>query len=168
MKQKIEGVRGTWEKYKYVILVALVGMGLLLWPEEKQQITEVPAGETVSAVQIQREMEQLLSNIAGVGDVRVMLTLDTDGERILAQDTHLTYSGDAMNPEKYDRASEIILKDGAAGDEPVIVRQTYPAYRGALVVCQGGGRPEVRLAVTEAVAALTGLPSDRISVAEFQ
>jgi stage III sporulation protein AG len=36
------------------------------------------------------------------------------------------------------------------------------------VVCQGGGSAEVRLAVTEAVAALTGLPADRVAVAKWQ
>ena len=39
---------------------------------------------------------------------------------------------------------------------------------GHMVVCQGGGRAEVRLAVTEAVAALTGLSTDRVTVAEWQ
>ena len=58
--------------------------------------------------------------------------------------------------------------EGEGGDEAVIVRKQYPTYRGALVVCQGGDRAEVRLAVTEAVAALTGLPADRITVAKWQ
>ena len=41
-------------------------------------------------------------------------------------------------------------------------------YRGALVVCQGGDRADVKLAVTEAVSALTGLSSDRVTVAKCQ
>ena len=39
----------------------------------------------------------------------------------------------------------------------MVTRTVYPTYRGALVVCQGGDRADVKLAVTEAVAALTGL-----------
>ena len=38
---------------------------------------------------------------------------------------------------------------------------------GAVVVCQGAGSSGVRLAVTEAVAALTGLPADRITVVQW-
>ena len=60
------------------------------------------------------------------------------------------------------------MVDGADGDETVVVRTVYPTYRGALVVCQGGDRAEVKLAVTEAVAALTGLSADRITVAKWQ
>ena len=50
----------------------------------------------------------------------------------------------------------------------VVTRTVYPTYRGALVVCQGGDRADVKLAVTEAVAALTGLSADRITVAKSQ
>ena len=56
--------------------------------------------------------------------------------------------------------------DGGSGDAPVVTRTVYPTYRGALVVCQGGDRADVKLAVTE--AALTGLSADRITVAKSQ
>ena len=55
-----------------------------------------------------------------------------------------------------------------SGDEPVVVRNVSPAYRGALVVCTGGGNAEVKLAVTQAVTALTGLSADRVTVAQWQ
>ena len=97
-----------------------------------------------------------------------VLTLDSDGEAQLAQDTELSYSGNTASPEDYARRSKTVLVDGASGDETVVIRRVYPTYRGALVVCQGGGRAEVRLAVTEAVAAVTGLPSDRVTVAKWQ
>ena len=32
MKEKTEGARKIWNKYKYAALVALIGAGLLLWP----------------------------------------------------------------------------------------------------------------------------------------
>lgn len=169
MKEKTEGVRKIWDRYKYAALVALIGAGLLLWPglggREKAALL---SRESVEAPDIQREMEEILGAMNGVGQVKVMLTVESDGERHLAQDTQLSYSGDTAAPEDYSRRSETVLVDGSGGDEAVVVRTTYPTYRGALVVCQGGGRAEVRLAVTEAVAALTGLSTDRVTVAEWQ
>ena len=123
--------------------------------------------ETVDIRDIQVEMEDILGAMSGVGQVKVMLTVDSDGERQLAQDTELTYSGSAEAPEDYSRKSEIVLTDGEE-DGTVVTRTLYPTYRGALVVCQGGDRADVKLAVTEAVAALTGLPADRITVAKWQ
>ena len=58
--------------------------------------------------------------------------------------------------------------DAGSNDEVVVTRQVYPTYRGALVVCQGGDQAAVKLAVTEAVAALTGLTADCITVAKWQ
>jgi len=164
---KAEGVRKLWGSYKYVALVVLIGAGLLLWPSGSggSEATE-SGGMWEERQSIQREMESILGKISGVGEVRLMLMVDTDGERQLARDTELSYSGATAAPEDYSRRTETVLVDGSAGDEAVVTRTMYPTYRGALVVCQGGDRAEVRLAVTEAVAALTGLSADRITVAK--
>ena len=178
MKEKTEGARKIWSKYKYAALVALIGAGLLLWPglgereADSRPRQRNPSAKTAQGgwdlQTIQTEMEEILAAMDGVGQVKVMLTVDSDGERQLAQDTQLSYSGDTAAPEDYSRKSETVRLDGSGGDEAVVVRTTYPTYRGALVVCQGGGSAEVRLAVTGAVAALTGLPTDRVTVAKWQ
>ena len=86
----------------------------------------------------------------------------------VAQNTELRYSGSAAAPADYSRTSEPVLLDGGDREETVVTRTAYPTYRGALVVCQGGDRADVKLAVTEAVSALTGLSSDRVTVAKCQ
>lgn len=168
MKGKTEGVRKLWDRYKYAALVVLIGAGLLLWPNGKGSTVQLQKEGETEVRDIQQEMEDMLGTISGVGMVKVMLTVDSDGERQLAQDTELTYSGSVSAPEDYSRSSKNVLIDGETGDETVVIRRTYPTYRGALVVCQGGDRAEVRLAVTDAVAALTGLSTDRITVAKWQ
>ncbi len=173
MKGKTEGVRKLWDKYKFVGLTVLIGVGLLLWPSGKKTTgtsSGSPAAAAPAAVEqdLQADMEEILGAISGVGQVKVLLTVDSDGERQLAQNTELAYSGSTAAPEDYSRRSETVLVDGAEGDGTVVVRTVYPTYRGALVVCQGGDRPEVKLAVTEAVAALTGLSADRVTVAKWQ
>ena len=173
MKGKTEGVRKLWDKYKFVGLTVLIGVGLLLWPSGKKTTGtsgSSPAATAPTAVEqdLQADMEEILGTISGVGQVKVLLTVDSDGERQLAQNTELAYSGSTAAPEDYSRRSETVLVDGAEGDGTVVVRTVYPTYRGALVVCQGGDQAEVKLAVTEAVAALTGLSADRVTVAKWQ
>ena len=173
MKGKTEGVRKLWDKYKFVGLTVLIGVGLLLWPSGKKTTGtsgSSPAATAPTAVEqdLQADMEEILGTIRGVGQVKVLLTVDSDGERQLAQNTELAYSGSTAAPEDYSRRSETVLVDGTEGDGTVVLRTVYPTYRGALVVCQGGDRPEVKLAVTEAVAALTGLSADRVTVAKWQ
>lgn len=171
MNEKTKGAKKLWERYKYAALVALIGAVLLLWPgSSKVETAEVSAQSihVVTAEELPGQMEEILSNISGVGQVKVLLTLDSDGERQLAQDTELRYSGAVSAPEDYARTSSTVLLEGDTGDASLVVKTVYPTYRGALVVCTGGDRPEVQLTVTKAVAALTGLSSDRITVAKWQ
>ena len=91
-----------------------------------------------------------------------LLTVSTNGLlRLLGIDP------DAEDSEVSEEEIRMLV-DSGSGDAPVVTRTVYPNYRGALVVCQGGDRAEVKLAVTEAVAALTGLSADRITVAKSQ
>ena len=155
-----------------MIAVVLVGIVLLLWPtgeKGEQKISVLPEkNETAELRELEEQMETILSSMSGVGQVQVLLTLESDGERHLAQDTELEYSGSTTAPTDYSKRSEPILVDGDCGDETVIVKRIFPTYRGALIVCQGGENPEVQLIVTQAVMSLTGLSADRITVAKWQ
>lgn len=169
---KNEGVRKKWDKYKWAAAAVLIGAVLLLWPSGNDEPAATDGGskptETLQTQELASELEEILSAMSGVGQAKVLLTLESDGERQLAADTELMYSGATAAPEDYSRRSETVLADGGSGDGAVVVKRTYPTYRGALVVCQGGDRPEVQLTVTQAVAALTGLNADRITVAKWQ
>lgn len=152
---KTEGVRKLWDRYKYAALILLIGAGLLLWPGGSGHTAQTGQSEAppayTAAETLRKDLEEILGQIQGVGTVRVLLTVDTDGERQLAQNTELRYSGSATAPEDYSRTSEPVLLDGGDREETVVTRTAYPTYRGALVVCQGGDRADVKLAVTEGV-----------------
>lgn len=160
-------------RYKYALLVAAIGAVLLLWPGEKTAADGSGSaalsgtGET-QVRDLEAEMEEILGKIQGVGRVDVMLTLQSGSELVLASDTTLRYSGDTRSPDDYDRSSEtVVVSGGSGGGDVVVTQEKYPSYRGALVVCDGGGNDAVRLKVVEAVAALTGLGSDRIAVVQW-
>ena len=164
MEAKTEGVRKLWEKYKIIGIVMAMGVVLLLWPGGEDPA--VPGCQTVPETEdtLRQEMEEILSVMDGVGQVRVLLTTERTVENRFAQDGEVAYRGDPAAPEDYSRRWETVMN----GDQAVVTGRTSPVYRGALVVCQGGGQPSVRLTVTEAVAALTGLSADRITVAKWQ
>lgn len=156
-------------RYKYVLLVAAVGAVLLLWPGgeraaggTEQRFDRIPAG-SMTLAETERAMEAILEKISGVGKVDVMLTLHSGSELVLAQDTALRYSGSVQSPDNYERSSDAVTDSGGV----VVTQEKYPQYRGALVVCDGGGSDAVRLQVVEAVSALTGLGSDRIAVVKW-
>ena len=55
------------------------------------------------------------------------------------------------------------------GSEALVMRKRlYPEYKGAVVVCDGADNAGIRLKVINAVGALTGLSSDRITVMKMK
>lgn len=168
-KRKLTAPLAVLGKYKYVLLVAALGALLLLWPMERGDGGADPAaaGPTAAGTdlaQTEKAMADILGKIDGVGRVEVMLTLHSGGERVLAQDSSLRYSGSAQAPDSYERSSQPVTDAGGV----VVTQEKYPQYRGALVVCEGGGNDAVRFQVISAVSALTGLGSDRIAVVKWQ
>ena len=162
--------RTLWEKGKFALPVLGLGVLLLLWPSgagETKSTTsqETTAGETMT--QQRKEMERILARIEGAGELHLLLTRESDGERTLAEDTEETLGGSQDAPESQSRRETVVLSV-SGGEEVVVTRRESPVYRGALVVCQGADRAEVKLAVTQAVAALTGLGADRITVVKCQ
>ena len=162
-------------RYKYVLMVVALGALLLAWPQRTKDSGGISAAQETQE-QSQREelaeletaMEEILGKISGVGRVEVMLTLQSGSEKVLASESSLQYSGSAQAPDDYKRSTETVIVSGGGDDSVVVTQERCPQYRGALVVCEGGGSDTVRLQVTEAVAALTGLGTDRIAVVRWQ
>ena len=146
------------------ILFLVLGIVLMLLPggnAEAEPTAGSPDAEAFDRGAVQEEMENILRAIDGVGELRLMLTVDSGTKRELAQDTTAERSGS----EDMKRKSEtVVVGTGSGTQEVVVTNRVYPRYVGALVVCEGGGSAGVRLAVTQAVSALTALPSDKITV----
>lgn len=142
-------------KYRWALLVAAVGVLLMLLPtssEAEPQEPEIIQEETVS---LARELEEILSRIDGVGQVKVLLSI-AEGERTIYQ---------------YDEGTgldTVIITDENRAQTPVVQQVLPPVYQGAVIVCQGAGSASVKLMVVEAVAAVTGLRSDQISVLKMK
>lgn len=153
------------EKYKYVLLVVLVGAALLLWPVEKGgEKTAAPAQQSVESAfdlaSMERKLSAALSEVEGAGNVSVVLTVRSTSRQVVAQDDKTT-----LKEGTSERTAEtVVVSKGSGAQEPVLLEQIYPEYQGALVVCAGGEDAGVRLKLVEAVSALTGLGADKISI----
>lgn len=153
-----------WKKYKFVLLVVLVGIILMLLPvssqtkEAEENKSQIPQ-ESFDLAAMEQRMEEVLGKIDGVGKLRLMLTLQSG--------TRLTLAEDTQRDQDRTQREIVTLNRGSGNQEIVITNRFYPVYQGAVVVCQGADSSAVRLAITETVQALTGLPSDRIRVAKW-
>ena len=148
-------------KYKYVLLVIGLGVVLMALPttgqrDKGQEGAQAPA-EGFDLEAFEEKMERALSQVEGAGEVRVVLTQGSNGRQRLAQDQERDREGGG--------SSTTVTVGRGSGQQEVVPLQTLaPEFRGALVVCPGGGNPRIQLRLLEAVSALTGLGTDRISI----
>lgn len=153
------------DQYKYVLIVIAAGIVLLLWPSggrrEEQSAGSGAAGtqETFDLTALEERLSETLSKVEGAGKVTVTLTVKSGMERVLASDRSTSVSERGSSVEE-----ETVLVNSGAGQEAVLLTQRYPTFQGALVVCEGGDDAEIRLLMTRAVSALTGIGADRITV----
>lgn len=157
-------LQGFLKKYALVLLVLAVGVVLLLWPSGSSgkaiHQEAAQSGPDFDLPALEEKLSRILARIDGVGEVAVALTVKDGVEQVYAVDRDRSQRGDGWE----EQTETVIISTGSGTEEVVTVQQRYPAFQGAVVVCEGGGSPEVRLLITQAVSALTGLGADRISV----
>lgn len=161
IKRKAAAWRKRLGAYKYVLLVIAAGAALLLWPGASKEAEAESAGtetevDDFSVASLEEQLAGILGRIDGAGEVSVMLTVKSGMERVLAEDTEITQSE--------SETKTVVISTGSGKQEVVLLSQRYPTFQGALVVCSGGEDARVKLLITQAVSALTGLGSGRISV----
>ena len=126
--------------------------------EEAEPAGTAAEAEPFDLEGFEEKLADTLSQVQGAGKTRVVLSLDSGSRTVLAQDVERQEGGGT---------STVVTVGRGSGSQEVVPLQTVaPSFRGALVVCPGGGDPQVRLRLVEAVSALTGLGSDRISVCQ--
>ena len=154
------------EKYKFVLLVLLAGLLLLLLPIPSGGGKTAHAGEAEQAAtafsvdELEEKLEATLSRIDGAGEVTVALTLRSGARQVLAQDVTVSDREGSSGEER----TTVVISGGSGREEAVALQELAPQFQGAVVVCPGGDDPTVRLKLAEAVADLTGLGADRISI----
>lgn len=153
------------KKYRYPALILLLGLLLLLLPVDKKSepVQEEPeqsdSGEAFDLESFTEEAETILSGVQGAGEVKLLLTLDTDGAWDYLSD-YTESQGDGTSQSQ----SQAVLVSGDGSQAPVTVSRSYPQFRGAVVLCQGADSPSLTLRLKEALSSLTGLGMDKITV----
>lgn len=165
------------KKTKWIVLAGIVGMVLILLsevfsgPTASNATMDTPTfdNEAYNEAYIQKmqvDLVALISKIQGVGQVDVLVTLETGVQYVYATDNKTTQDS-SEKANKSTEESSLIVIEGKNGKEPVVLKRIEPTIQGVLVVCQGAGNIEVKQAVIDAVTTLCGIKSNRVSVAKM-
>ena len=154
----VKDIRAVLKKYRGAVLVLLCGIALMCLP--RQQETKKAAVPEVQQT-LEQALEKILSQVSGAGEVRVLLSGQLSETKRYQTDDTQSGSGELRQ--------ETVILTGENRVQTALVRQTEAAtYRGAIVVCQGAENSKVALSVVQAVAAVTGLSTNRITVLKMK
>lgn len=158
-------------KYKYIIVVITVGFFLLLLPQGKKEVAEKKTAlEKFEVEKFEKRVEKALSECSGIGRCEVILSIDSGPASIYEKDSKKSErknEGGVMFESDSDTKPSI-LSEGSGKESPLVIKEVYPEFRGAMVICDGAESPAVRASVTNSITALTGLTTDKISIIKMK
>ena len=154
-------------KNKYVVFIIILGLVFMLIPtksgsEIKKETQSTPTQQP--NISIEDRLSAILKQIDGAGKVEVMLTVAKGEETVYQTDNEMTSEGESVR----QHTSTVTVTDANRNQTGLVCQKVSPIYLGAIVVCQGADDPNIRLAIIEAVAKVTGLKSNHISVLKMK
>lgn len=157
-------IKAWLNRYKFVALILSIGILMMVQPG-KTNVEAEPADRPLQVQQpdLTEKLTEILGQIHGVGKVRVMITEAAGAETVYQTDEDRSVTADATTV----RLETILISSGGA-EQGLVKTVTPPVYLGAVIVCQGGDNPTVRLAVSQAVSSLTGIGTDHITVLKMK
>jgi stage III sporulation protein AG len=126
--------------------------------------TENTEIENISEDNFESKLENILSQISGAGEVKVMITYQYSKELVPAYDISDDYTSDGTT-EKRKSESKVVMSDK---NTALIIKERYPQVEGVVIVAQGGGNEEVRKSLEQAAQALLNVDVHKIEVLKMK
>lgn len=178
MNKKVSEIaRNINEKYfeknklKIIVIVGIAGILLIFLsdlfstsPKKNIKPTkELSVDTSTYKAEMEKELTKILTEIRGVGKVKVMLTIEGSTEYVFAEEVNSKKEDSSdKHSEDYQNKYVIIEKNGEK--EALVKKILKPKIVGVLIVCEGGNSPIVCEKVYKAVSAVLGLSYNNICV----
>lgn len=184
-----KGISKEWLRKDRLVILLLSGVLLMVIaipinPDDssatdagEQELTQADREKGVVAADyaayLEQELEEKLSLIEHAGQVRVMITLKDNGEKIVEKDTESTSEmveeADSEGGERTSSKSSVkevsIYEEGSEEEGfPYVTKEKSPEVSGVLVIAQGGDNAVVVRGITEAIQALFDIDTHKIKV----
>lgn len=157
-------------KIKLIIILGLAGMLLILFSEifsdnenetEKINSMEEDSNFENYAEDMEKQLENILEKIDGVGKTKVMITVESTEEYIYAQQEKTKQGENDISNE-----NEYVIIGSGSEKEALLKKIVSPKISGVVIICEGGDSNIVKEKVYNTVSAVFNISSQRIFVAK--
>ena len=163
-------------RVRLLVAVGLLGMGLILCsellageePKKSEPAMKQPEQQNAqqSEQQLQQRLEEIISQIDGVGECSVMLTFEESERSVYAVEDSVSQEQDRQTNSGSSSSQKklVLIEDGEGGNQLVLEKTVRPQVNGVVVVCQGAKSMTVCQQVSEAVTTVLGIRSTQVCV----
>ena len=128
-----------------------------------------------SETDLETRLEEILSQIQGVGEVKVLLNYSESSEVVaMYNETSRTSNTEETDTEggtrtiqETDTQKDIIYQEEDGQKTPITQKIVQPKKEGAIITAKGANQANVKTNIIQAVEAVTGLATHKIQVFEM-
>jgi stage III sporulation protein AG len=125
---------------------------------------------------LEERLEEILSQMEAVGQVKVMITLRSSEELVVEKEEPVSRSatneidsqGGSRIVNQVETGQTTVYKTDGTASEPYVIKTLTPEIEGVVVVAEGAGTGTVDKTVTEIVQALFGLEANKVKVVRME
>lgn len=131
--------------------------------------------QSMEETNLETKLEEILSQIQGVGEVKVLLNYSESSEVVaMYNETSKTSnteetdtSGGTRKIQETDTQKDIIYQEDNGEKTPITQKIVQPKIEGAIITAKGANQANVKTSIIQAVEAVTGLATHKIQVFEM-
>lgn len=120
----------------------------------------------------QSQLKEILQKIVGVGDVEVLVNIESTEEITVDKNyndtqqmtTERDNNGATRNISEVTRSGEVVIYQVSGDQKPLVLKYIKPKIRGVIVVAKGAENVTVKKMISEAVERGLDVPPHRISI----
>lgn len=155
------------KKLLMIIIAGFIGIFLIFLSgtgQDKKENTENTAEKIQMAEErMAKELEELIKTVEGAGKVKVMITVDSLEERIVAVNEN-----NKAEDDSYENMQEYVIIENSGKQDGLTLKIITPVIRGVGITCEGASSNVVKQEITMLVSATLGIPQNRIQVTKMQ
>lgn len=177
-KFKLEGKLPNKSKLLVILLVGLLLLVISLPTSDKKSVSkedsqELQTGNDSYESVLEKRLETVLSKVKGVGKIDVMITLETNGEKVVEKDLQMdtqniqeedSAGGSRLTKEQGTINNSVYTQSADGSQMPYVSKELTPEVAGVVVIAEGGDDPVIVQDITEAVQALFHLEAHKIKI----
>lgn len=165
-----EGMLPFLKKNIILVILGLVGIVLLVVSsgsgDKQQQSVEEDDFCAAYVENMENKLSEIVCDIAGVKDCKIMITLKSGIEYVYATDESANTNVNESGGDKKEQSEEkiTIVADKQIGEKAVVVKERYPEINGVAIICEAKESPTLTLALKSAASTALGIDTGKVCV----